>query len=146
MTKGIVMSKLLPAIGVMLLALGCSGCATSREAEPRWYKGNTHTHSFWSSDGDDFPEMIVDWYRSAGYDFLAISDHNVLNVGEKWLDIEHAISRSKATDVLDKYRARFPGDWVETRELDGVAQVRLKTLEEYRVLFEEPQQFLLIQA
>ena len=30
----------------------------------RWWKGNLHTHSLWS-DGDDFPEMIVDWYRDA---------------------------------------------------------------------------------
>src|SRR5687767_8180034 len=33
-----------------------------REGGPRYYKGNLHTHSFWS-DGDDFPEMIADWYR-----------------------------------------------------------------------------------
>ncbi|RYF95469.1 MAG: histidinol-phosphatase, partial [Chitinophagaceae bacterium] len=26
----------------------------------KWYKGNTHTHSLWS-DGNDFPEMIMDW-------------------------------------------------------------------------------------
>src|SRR6186997_2621450 len=49
----------------------------------RWYKGNLHTHSLWS-DGDDFPEMIVDWYKSRGYHFLALSDHNTLQTGEKW--------------------------------------------------------------
>ena len=27
--------------------------------EQQWQKGNLHTHSFWS-DGDDFPEMIID--------------------------------------------------------------------------------------
>ena len=30
--------------------------------EQQWQKGNLHTHSFWS-DGDDFPEMIIDWYK-----------------------------------------------------------------------------------
>ena len=34
-------------------------------ADPRlrWWKGNIHTHSFWS-DGNDFPEMIAEWYRT----------------------------------------------------------------------------------
>jgi hypothetical protein len=45
---------------------------------PRWWKGNLHTHSFWS-DGDDFPEMIADWYKTRGYHFLGLSDHNVLS-------------------------------------------------------------------
>ncbi|HET8736162.1 MAG TPA: histidinol-phosphatase, partial [Pricia sp.] len=33
-----------------------------------WYKGNLHAHSYWS-DGDEFPEMIMDGYKTAGYDF-----------------------------------------------------------------------------
>jgi len=49
----------------------------------QWFKGNLHTHSYWS-DGDEFPEMIVDWYKTKGYDFLALSDHNVLAEGVKW--------------------------------------------------------------
>ena len=42
-------------------------------AEPRWLKGNLHTHSL-RSDGNDYPEMIVDWYARHGYQFLALSD------------------------------------------------------------------------
>jgi hypothetical protein len=55
----------------------------------KWYKGNTHTHSYWS-DGDDFPEMIMDWYKSHGYDFISLSDHNTLakaKSGNKFRDI-----------------------------------------------------------
>ena len=48
----------------------------------RWWKGNLHTHSLWS-DGDDYPEMIVDWYKQHGYRFLALSDHNILLQGDK---------------------------------------------------------------
>jgi hypothetical protein len=44
---------------------------------PRWYKGNTHTHTRYS-DGDSPPEVVVDWYESHGYDFLFLTDHNVL--------------------------------------------------------------------
>src|SRR4051812_26967133 len=51
-----------------------------QQAGPKYWKGNLHTHSFWS-DGDDFPEMIADWYRDKGYHFLSLSDHNVLSEG-----------------------------------------------------------------
>lgn len=42
-----------------------------------WFKGNTHTHTT-ESDGDSPPEVVVAWYRDHGYDFLVLSDHNVL--------------------------------------------------------------------
>ena len=42
----------------------------------RWYKGNIHTHTFWS-DGKAFPEEAVMWYKSRGYNFLGLSDHNL---------------------------------------------------------------------
>jgi len=53
------------------LWLGCLvlvGCAPV-EPEPQWWKGNLHTHSLWS-DGDDYPEMILDWYKTNGYHFM----------------------------------------------------------------------------
>jgi hypothetical protein len=43
----------------------------------RWYKGNTHTHTT-NSDGDAPPAHVVGWYAEHGYDFLSLSDHNVL--------------------------------------------------------------------
>lgn len=42
-----------------------------------WFKGNTHTHTT-ESDGDSPPEVVIEWYRDQGYDFLVLSDHNVL--------------------------------------------------------------------
>lgn len=44
----------------------------------RWYKGNTHAHTLWD-DGDAPPETVADWYRSRGYHFLVLSDHNDRN-------------------------------------------------------------------
>lgn len=117
-------------------------------AEDRWYKGNTHTHSLWS-DGNDFPDMISAWYKDQGYDFLGMSDHNTLNAGEKWVS-EASIEKKKIAlgpKVLDKYRQRYGDDWVVTRkDAKDQIEVRLKTLEEYRVKLEEPGKFLLIQA
>ena len=39
-------------------------------AKQTWHKGNLHTHSLWS-DGDDFPEMIIQWYKDNDYQFIA---------------------------------------------------------------------------
>src|SRR5690606_23686691 len=135
MTKGI--------CGLLLVA----GCATAApEAaveEDRWWKGNLHTHSLWS-DGNDFPEMIVDWYSSRDYDFLAISDHNTLNDGEKWVTIPPG---SAVRSVYDRYVERFGEEWVETEPLGGdTLRVRLRTLAEYRPRFDRQGEFLLIQG
>jgi hypothetical protein len=43
----------------------------------RWLKGNTHTHTQYS-DGDSPPDLVVDWYEAHGYDFLFLTDHNIL--------------------------------------------------------------------
>ncbi len=110
----------------------------------RWWKGNLHTHSLWS-DGNDFPEMIADWYRRNGYNFLALSDHNVLSQGTKWMKLT-AIESRNAKDALPKYLARFGADWVETRgdRDDRTFEVRLKPLAEVRSLVEQSGQFLMI--
>jgi hypothetical protein len=120
---------------------------TATAQQPKWFKGNTHTHSLWS-DGNDFPEMITDWYKKKGYDFLAISDHNVLQAKEVWMGVPAVEKRRKALGktTMDKYRARFGDEWVTTREKDGVTEVRLKKLEEYRPLLEEKGKFLIVQA
>jgi len=38
------------------------------------YKGNLHTHTT-NSDGRKTPEEAIAYYRSLGYDFIALSDH-----------------------------------------------------------------------
>jgi hypothetical protein len=43
----------------------------------RWLRANLHTHTI-NSDGDSPPADVVAWYRDAGYDALAITDHDVL--------------------------------------------------------------------
>lgn len=43
----------------------------------RFLKGNLHTHTT-NSDGQLTPQEVVDMYRGADYDFLAITDHNKL--------------------------------------------------------------------
>jgi len=110
--------------------------------QPKWYKGNLHTHSFWS-DGDDYPEMVMSWYKEHDYDFIALSDHNILTEGEKWIDVTKSKGGTKA---YEKYKEKFGSEWIETKTEDGNLKARLKTLEEYRTLFEEKGKFLIIQA
>ena len=109
-------------------------------APEQYWRGNLHTHSLWS-DGDDFPEMIADWYKRNGYQFLALTDHNVIAIGDRWTSADQNAVRKQA---LAKYTARFGDRWVETREKDGKNLVRLKPLDEFRSLLEEPGKFLMI--
>jgi hypothetical protein len=44
-----------------------------------WFRGNLHTHTT-NSDGDSAPDEVVAWYRDAGYDFLALTDHDLLTL------------------------------------------------------------------
>lgn len=41
-------------------------------------KGNVHTHTT-LSDGGSSPEQTIAWYRSHGYQFLSLTDHNKLS-------------------------------------------------------------------
>jgi hypothetical protein len=140
------------ALGIISAAVAWQAAPTDDAKElipvlrtpgPKFWKGNLHTHSFWS-DGDDFPEMIADWYVRHGYQFLGMSDHNILAEGDRWIDM-HAGKAGRA-EALRKYRARFGDAWVERRDKDGKEQVRLKPLAEYRSLLEQPGKFLMIPA
>lgn len=123
----------------LFLALAVTAVTAQPTTAVKWWKGNLHTHTLWS-DGDDYPEMVVGWYVDHGYDFLSITDHNRMLEGERWIN---TTNRGGGV-ALKKYLARHGVNWVEQRTPDGVAQVRLKTLEEFRPLFEKPGKFLLI--
>lgn len=75
-------------VGGLLARPGATRQASPDRSTWRWYKGNTHTHTT-ESDGDSTPEEVTRWYRERGYQFLVLSDHNVLT------DIE-ALSRAFA--------------------------------------------------
>ena len=127
--------------------------ATADEVIPndpplRWWKGNIHTHTFWS-DGNDFPEMVAEWYRTHGYNFLALSDHNIMSLGDKWIGQAAMIKRLGADayqPALDNYFARFGRHWVETRGEPGTEtfEVRLQPLDEFRALVEQRGEFIMM--
>ncbi len=129
-----------------MLTLSAISAQDATEYPLRWWKGNLHTHSLWS-DGDDFPEMIAAWYAERDYNFLALSDHNVLSRGVRWMAVKQIVGRAD-DQILDRYRAKFGSEWVETRGTAGQAdhEVRLKPLDEFRCLVEQHGKFLMIQG
>lgn len=106
-----------------------------------WYKGNLHTHSYWS-DGNDFLEMIALWYRDKDYNFLSFTDHNTLAKSERWVDIGKVKAGEEA---YRKLKERLP-DWIEEREQDGKKEVRLRRFTEVSDKFGVPGKYLLIQG
>jgi hypothetical protein len=128
-------------------------CAAARgddpvpaDPEPRWWKGNLHTHTLWS-DGDNFPEMVAEWYRTNGWNFLALSDHNILSQGQKWMPAPEVEKRAGKIGI-DAYIERFGPHWIERRynSEKGVEEIRLKPLSEFRALVEERGRFIMIQS
>ena len=120
-----------------LLLFSCGESITHQN----WKKGNLHTHSLWS-DGDDFPEMIIQWYKDHDYQFIALSDHNIIADSEFWYTLREREIKNK---TLEKYQNRF-GDWVEIKEESGITSVRLKTFEEFKSKLEVKDSFLIIKS
>ena len=115
---------------------------TAAEVEAKWWKGNLHTHSQWS-DGDDYPEQIAKWYKTNGYHFLTLTDHNTLQKGERWIDV---MKSKGGPPAFIKYSTDWGEDWVQTRTRAGRQEVRLRTLDEFRKKLETPGKFLLMQG
>ena len=100
--------------------------------------------------------MITRWYAERDYNFLAMTDHNVLSDKERWMRVSKIAERG-GHQALDKYIKAMGDDWVETRPISGPdsnkdgseatepdKEVRLKMLSEYRDKFEKPGEFLLM--
>ncbi|MFT7032046.1 MAG: hypothetical protein ACJA2S_000542, partial [Cyclobacteriaceae bacterium] len=137
-------SNSLTFLAILLISnlIGCDQTQQTEQKTKTWYKGNLHTHSYWS-DGDEFPEMIMDWYKTKGYDFTVLSDHNRLAEGDYWIEIRKGEIYQKA---FQKYLAKYDSNWVKYKIDSGNINVKLKTFEEYKPLFEEPGKFLIIQS
>ncbi len=131
---------LLACVGGVLL-LSTVTAARGQSSPPdagSWYKGNTHTHS-WFSDGDSPPELVVTWYKEHGYHFLVMTDHNQVDDEPKWV-----ISKRTTPEIKKHYETAFGPSWVEKRERDGDTEYRLKPLREMQKRFDEDGKFLLI--
>ncbi len=64
-------------VALALIGLPVALAAQQQAPAKRWFKGNTHTHTI-NSDGDSSPDDVVKWYKEHGYQFVVLTDHNVL--------------------------------------------------------------------
>jgi hypothetical protein len=82
-----------------------SAFAQADERAPRWFKGNTHTHTL-NSDGDSTPDDVVRWYREHGYHFVVLTDHNFLTAVDT-LNALHGADQQflvmKGEEVTDRF-------------------------------------------
>ncbi len=105
--------RLLPLLAVVSLGAAITALRPiaddQRDARiPRWYKGNTHTHTL-NSDGDSHPDDVVKWYRSHGYQFVALTDHNVITSVDG-LNALHGLDNRflviRGEEVTDRFESR----------------------------------------
>lgn len=155
MTTHVTRREALAAMGYGGLGLlsGCRSVQGARDAstarEMRWWRGNLHMHTFWS-DGHAFPEQAVDLYKNRlGYDFLALSDHNVFaDQTDHWkpvLEKEVKWPPDVTKPYFDVYMKSSFGKGAQTRTTaDGKTEVRLSSYGELKKMFEEPGRFVLM--
>ena len=120
--------------GLLAMAL-CSGAGAEQ-----WYRGSLHMHSLWS-DGNVFPEDAVGWYRDHGYQFVCLSDHQLLQLDTNaWLEVgSKKLSRAQADSYLKEHTAS-----AEVKKTGGKERVRLKTVWELKKMFDRPESFLMV--
>jgi len=81
-----------------------------------WYKGNIHTHTT-ESDGDADPQTVVRWYRRHGYDFLVLSDHNLMTV------LEYGEGKRRFRKPL-----MIPGEEISVRIQNGTIPIHVNSV------------------
>ena len=137
-SKGFTTQKLFLVFSCFCVLTIC----TSSDAQDRWYKGNLHTHTFWS-DGSEFPEYVVNWYKESGYNFLVLTDHNTIHVNERWRAF--AIQNQIYTSYVNSHA---PG-WADIKPIpdqEDSVMVRLQTFSELSTFYNSPGQFLLMEG
>ena len=128
-----------------LIAWQVAEAETLKETKKlRWYKGQTHMHTLWS-DGDAAPEFAMKQYKEFGFDFVVMTDHNVIPDIEKWYPIDNPKLKRLTTERVEELKQIFGADSVVVRDTaDGGKEMRLKTIDELKKTFDEKEKFLII--
>ena len=149
-TRRRLIAATLSAFVLAALAVAIQPIAIAGQPQGQWWRGNTHTHTRWS-DGVDFPEIVAEKYKAAGYNFLVHADHNILMSGTRW-----SVIKAGQESRIEEYRKRFPDvrlpekeekqDDKEKKVVAAVKMVQPRALADWRSLYEEPGRFILIQG
>src|SRR5687767_10615728 len=136
------MSSAVPAAALIAgLALAVGAALPAQTPGPRWFKGNTHTHTL-NSDGDSTPDDVVKWYREHGYQFLVLTDHNFLTsvdglnalhgADERFLVVRGEEVSARAGDKPIHVNALNPSRLVEAQSGTAVADVLQRNVDAIR--------------
>ncbi len=89
------------------------------------------------------PEDLVAWYVAHSYQFLGLSDHNIVPNGEHWMLTSDLRARAgqQAAERCSESSGSAPAS---IRVRDGQQECRLKTILELRRRFEQKERFLLL--
>ena len=88
------------ALTAAVAAIPTVSAGARNQGGKRWYKGQLHTHTCWS-DGRALPEQAAQAYLDAGYDFLAITDHNRIGSDpDRWMPVGE-LGREWPPKVID---------------------------------------------
>lgn len=136
-------------IGAMAVSGFSVGCSSFRlSGGKRWYRGMLHMHSLWS-DGYVTPEQAYAFYKEAGYDFVALTDHNRFQDDpDRWIPLGVGTEKTWPPETINpacyrNYMERF-GETASVRKHNGRTQVRLSTFKEMKKLFEAAGDFLVL--
>ncbi len=88
-----------------------------------------------------FPEDLVKWYASHGYQFLGLSEHDLVADHEAWIPVSEAERRAGDRQLCWRTAECRP----ETRVVDGAEQFKLSSFDSLRRRFDERGKFLLLQ-
>ena len=92
-----------------------AGGRRTRAAGRTLVQGQPAHPLLWRRRQPGLPEMIAQWYRDAGYHFLALSDHNLLSEARSGYLIEEIAKRS-GHERARPCRRQFGSNW---RQRDG---------------------------
>ncbi len=111
-----------------------------------WKKGAIHVHTLWS-DGRGLPEVAIKVYQDSGYDFIALTDHNVFQEdSQAWrelMPVEGNWPPSLSPEALQLYEQNIKVP-LDKKTLGFKQFVRLKTFRELKKSMEIPGRFLLL--
>lgn len=104
--------------------------------EGQWYKGNLHCHTT-ISDGTLEPEQVAQLYKSHGYAFLAISDHNIFTDFGPDLNSDDFIILP-AVEAAAAFSLES-GSWRKTHHIHGILAPQVEEgVKPYAHMEEEP--------
>ena len=100
-----------------LLLVGAAALQLTQPSAPlQWFKGNTHAHTL-ESDGDSTPEEVTRWYKDHGYNFLVLSDHNVLTKVDA-LNARYAVPGTFTLIPGEEVTSAFDGKSIHVNGID----------------------------